>query len=443
MIENNQYLLQSLKKNVISPFQFAQNSIKNTWQSLNFDRLLLSIILIELLLGGNGYLVEIAGIRLRVLMYIFCMGWVAVKLLNESNEKLPRLVTGFSFCFAILTIFGTLIGLLNGASLAAIASELKGMMYFPMFLFFAVTIKDQEDIDLIAYLIIFCGLIQSVLYLSVLVVMKLGFISYSDVYLFLKKSDEFIFRHSPSQNFFVGFFYKGFFYLGIATIFLLFHPKEKKYGIGLAVITMTALALTLTRGVILATTLSLLLEIFLTLKKRRIFLIYIAIILAFASFLLYYGLRTEANLTSDRKEAVLASVVAMRPTDNIRIHDLQYVVQQINPRMILFGKGIGSPLGGRERIEMVFMEIFYKQGILGILFWFSLIATNFFLFRKIKKDRRSEVLPFFLSPIFVYLASMTNNFLTGSIGMSIIFICFVVLSRFSEKFQTHEINQRK
>lgn len=471
MTENNQYSSFSSDDSVPIKYQPAQDPKADSLYFRKFERSLLIVVLLELLLGGNGYLMEVAGIRLRVLLYLVCMLWVGVRLLSRPKAKLPRLVIGFSLAFLLLTAFGILVGLLNGNSLADMFIELKGMMYFPMLLFFAIAIKDQEDINLVSRLIVVCGLIQATLYLSVLLMMYSNLISSSKIYLLLLPSDEFMFRHYAGQKIFVGFFFKGFLHLGISTLFILFQPGKTK--LWLALLTIMALALSLTRGFMLALILSVLLGIFLMRDKQRI-LTSLAFVIV-GTGVLYHALQIEADLLcavdqpkdaeqkfclSERRkilklknsvhsprhqkaQALNPKNSFMRMGDSMRTTDLKDVINQLDLSMIFFGRGIGTPIVDRQRIEMTFVEIFYKQGIWGLLFWLSLSGTNFLLFWRIKRDHRSEALPFLLASVFVYFASLTNNFLTGSVGMSIIHICITALILIRKMQSQPELSERK
>ena len=46
---------------------------------MKFGKLLLVVLLLELLLGGNGYLTQVGGIRVRVILSVVCIAWAAIR----------------------------------------------------------------------------------------------------------------------------------------------------------------------------------------------------------------------------------------------------------------------------------------------------------------------------------------------------------------------------
>jgi hypothetical protein len=373
------------------------------------DRLLLVAVSLEVFLGGNGYLTEIGNIRFRVLLSATCIAWATIQVVSGASAKLPRQVLVLLLLFLGVTVIGVLVGVANGSQIEAIGGELKSLMYFPMIFFFAIAIRDQEDVSVVSRLIVACGIIQAIAYLSILVAAQSGVVSHSTIYLLLRESDEFIFRHNPEDEFFVGFLYKGAFHLGVAALFLLLDPVRRNKG--LAAIVMAALALTLTRGLIAAFILSLVVGVLL-LPKRN----WVAGLLVFGAAISVVLTSTDLIMLFERPES-----------DEIRLADVGTILAELNMPMLLFGKGLGAAIGGRERIEMTYLEVFYKQGSIGVAFWAYVLYTNLETFRRVPAVLRRQALVFCLATVFVYFATATNTFLTGSIGMSIVLISTVVL----------------
>jgi O-antigen ligase len=84
---------------------------------------------------------------------------------------------------------------------------------------------------------------------------------------------------------------------------------------------------------------------------------------------------------------------------------------------------------------MNYLELLYKQGLPGIGFWLVLLYINFMAFRSIERPKRQQALPFFLAAVFVYFATATNTFLTGSIGMSVVLMSTAVLLTLNKEQQ--------
>ena len=385
-------------------------------------KMLLIVVLLELFLGGNGYLIEFGGIRLRVFLYVVCLLWVFFRLLYQPSIKLPRYLIAVLTLFLFMISFGTFMGWQNGSRFAAITAELKSLIYFPLILFFMVAIKNRDDIRLVTQLIVICGLIQAILFLSLLLVMYSGIVSYNDVYLFLRASDEFIFRHNPEDEFFVGFLYKGALHLGVAGLFLLFGAfgKQTRW---LTILLIIAVAFSLTRGIMLAAILAIIVGLILVPDKKQIFVSIVVIFIGITVQLTALQVESaEISSSSDLK--------VLRQSDSIRLADLKTVWDELDAKMFFVGRGLGAQIGERERIEMTYVEVFYKQGIMGLFFWGALLLFNYFLFIKVKDKYATQALSFFLSTLFVYFATASNTVLTGSTGMSIVLISTIVLMVF-------------
>lgn len=391
---------------------------------IKFEKLLLVVLLLELLLGGNGYLTEVGGIRVRVLLSAICIAWVTIRLLSGQFAGLPHQVWGLFFLFMGVTSIGILVGISNGNSIDLIAGELKALLYFPLILFFALVIRNQADVELVSRLIVVCGVVQAFTYLAVLAAAHSGAVSYSTIYSFLSKSDEFIFRHNPEGKFFLGFFYKGAFHLSVAALFLLIHPVWKNKW--LALIVLTAIGLTLTRGLMAALILSLVVGAFLMPKKSWVGIL-----------LLLGGLVGITFLFTDLFASLYRPV-----SDEVRFADLNIILSELDASMLTFGRGMGALIGERGRIEMTYLEVLYKQGIIGLLLWGAVLLINFMAFLRVRGSMRQQALVFHLAAIFVYFATATNTFLTGSIGMSIVLISTVVLLVMN-KSQLHAVARQR
>ncbi len=453
------------------------------WQV--FEKGLLVAVLLDLALGGNGYLTQIGGFRLREIFYVLCMAWVVLRLVLIAPVRLDATIAGITIFFIAVTALDALIGYIGGSQPSAILAELKPLSYFPMLLFFAVTIRKREDLSLVAVILAACGFVVGLVYLMTLLAAAAGFIDYLKAYKFLEKSDEFIFRYSVDGRF-IGFFYKGTFYTAVAAIFLLFDPFRKTKL--LAAIAVIAMAMTLTRGVCGALLASILAGAVLNRNWRRApVLIGHAVLLA---AILSIAIRSETALIpppeephsgqridtppippapapvtapepaksapaeppkleaapagSPKLETVVPAPVppaeeikpeppeTWRPGDTRRMEDIGFVLQHTTLSTALVGHGLGAPIGSRNRIELTYVEIFYKQGLLGLAVWMLLFAYSFVLYLRIPAETKQFGLAFLLSSFFVAVATASNTFMTGSIGMAVVFIAatsLLVLSK--------------
>ncbi len=400
------------------------------------EKSLLSLVLIDLALGGNGYLVKVGSFRLREILFAFCIPWSALRLAKVNPIRLDPILVGTMILFVVVTAFDAIFGYLNGSRPGAIIAELKPLSYFAMLPFFLVAIRTRADLTLTACILVVSGTLLAIAYSLLLLTGKTGLISSDAIFDTLVASDEFIFR---TGNQFIGFLYKGMFYVCIATFFLILDPF--RFTKILAALAAVSIAMTLTRGLGFALILSLLIGVLLNRCWRLAFTV--AGLCALTAVVMFVAQRAEQRIlvglgalpsvtqpaTSHGREAPsnidTASALAksmQRPTDMQRTSDINYVFEHLNLSTLVGGHGLGSPVDGRERIEMTYAEILHKQGILGLSVWIILLAYLLRLYLAVPAETKHFGLAFFLSGLFVYLATATNTFLTGSIGMAVVFI---------------------
>jgi hypothetical protein len=443
------------------------------WQII--EKTLLVAVLLDLALGGNGYLIHIFGFRLREIFYLPCLAWAVLRLTYLHPIRLDRNIVWLSAAFFAVTVFDALLGYYSGYRVGAIIAEIKPLSYFPMLFFFLVAIRTRRDLTSIVGILIACGMLLAIIYLLVLLVIEAGFIDRLSMRMFLYEHfDEFIFRRMP----FVGFLYKGAFYICVAVIFLLFDPF--RWTKVLATVGIVAIAMTLTRGLALAVIVSIFTGIALSYNTRRALLLVAQCVLLVT--VLFFAEKAEiageglpsSQAVSPVKSAGASSILlavnsvdlvfpsarpaleAVKPEnrdfaasdqgvpvpgmmqragDYQRLGDFKFILERLDLSMVLFGRGLGAPIAGRDRIESSYPEMLYKQGLPGLLVWFLIALYTFRLYRNVPRETRQFALPFLLSSIFVYVVTATNTFLTGSIGMAVVLISIASLLVLSNEKQ--------
>jgi hypothetical protein len=456
------------------------------WQLI--EKTLLVAVLLDLALGGNGYLFHIFGFRLREIFYVPCLVWAVLRLTCIEPIRLDRNIVWLSAAFFAVTIFGVLLGYYSGYRTGAIIAEIKPLSYFPMLFFFLVAIRTRRDVTLTASMLVVCGMLLALAYLLVLVLTGAGFLHRMRLAWFLQLSGEFIFRREP----FVGFLYKGDFYICIAVIFLLFDPF--RWTKVLAAIGVVAIAMTLTRGLAIGLVASIFAGIALNYNWTRALMLVgqcglLLTVLFLAEKAEIAGQELPPSqavspvksagtsplpLTVKSVDPVVPSAVPAVPSalpavpsavpapeaikpekrdlvasdqdlpvpgtmqragDYQRLADFKFILERLDPSMVLFGRGLGAPIAGRDRIESSYPEMLYKQGLPGLLVWFLLALYTFRLYRRLPGQTKQFGLPFLLSSLFVYVVTATNTFLTGSIGMAVVFISLASLLVLSQEKQ--------
>lgn len=378
------------------------------------EKFLLTVVLLELFLGGGGRLTEIGTLTLRMYLFALCMAWVALRLAGGASGIVPiqtwRLL-GIFFCAICVA---ALVGVVRGSGIEAIAGDLKPLMYFPMILFFTMAIRGKDDVEKVSMLIVLSGIIQAFAYLSVLAIAHAGVVSYQTIYFFLAKlfgeltsGGEIGFRGNAPM-FFLGFFYKGFLYMCVAFIFLLIDPVRRN--LWLALMVLAAIVFTFTRGFLASLLLTFGLGTMVLREKMVLILMLLGV--AVGAFML------SADLVEPFRRAV---------SDEVRIADLRTVWGDLDLPTLLAGKGFGTLIGERERIEMTYIEVLYKQGLIGMAFWVYLLFVNLAAFGRVPRELRKQAFVFLLAGMFVYIQTSTNHFLNNSIGMGMVLLSTVVL----------------
>ncbi|MET4801590.1 MFS family permease [Bradyrhizobium sp. LB11.1] len=413
------------------------------------EKILLIAVAIDLALGGNGYLITIGLFRVREILFAICVPWAVLRLTVLNPVKVDRKIMTFVIAFIAMTALDALLGYLKGNNLNDIIGEIKPLAYFPMLLFFAVAIRSISDVTMVARILVGCGIIMSVAYLLVLLAAFTGVVSYLAVFNALGSIDEFIFRQAVDRQLvFIGFFYKGFFYVAIAMLFMIF--GRFAYGRLVATICGIALAMTLTRSLFVGFACAALVGLLLQWNWRR------SIVpigqLGVMAIIMLIAVQAETNLNLKEFAALgvirgpadlekyasqggvpppvpppTAAIFEARPTDNERIRDVKFVFQNTNAASLLVGNGLGAQIRDRDRVELNYLEVLFKQGLVGLGFWLLLIGYVTQLYFASAPGSRDLAAPFLLSGIFVYVATAFNTVLTGSIGMGAVFISIASL----------------
>lgn len=379
-------------------------------------KLFFILLLLELFLLGSGRLIEIGPLTARMIFFASAVFLaLVIALYIQKIEKKTGIILIFFLCIISIATFN---GIVSSAHIDMIVEDLKPLFFILMLLPFSLFIKTKKDITLVVKLIKLSSFILAILYLLFLVSMYLGVLDFSYVYSFLSgKSGEFFFRGHSNEN--ASFFYKGFLYLNIGFIFYIF--SKNRYSKFFALILFVAILLTFTRGFLLALFVAFLFFYTLDLRNKKsvllmVFIVMVGIVLA--PFIVeLFGNRAES--------------------DSIRFIQIYQVLEAITPLSFFIGHGFGIGVPIREmHMEIAYLEIFHKQGILGLLFWFAILSLIVRTYKKIN-NKSYIVKSFLVSAFFVYLQSATNPFLNNPIGMTVVLLSLTVLLRMRQ-FENRE-----
>jgi hypothetical protein len=361
--------------------------------------------LLEVFLGGSGGLLKYDTISLRKVNFVIALGLSA--LLYFFRKKINTEIIWITFIFLALLFFHSLVGFINYSNYPGIYENFFMQSFFLVLPFYALFIRQKKDVELIIKLMRFASVFLAAGYLILFSLLVSGAVSYVSVYTVLMQSDEFLGRG-------IGFWYKGFLYMCIG-IFFFGSLKNSWVKILSQIAIFFALIFTFVRGFIIALLGTDIFFNFFYKSKLRSAIIIVLGVLAFAYL---SAALEEASFNRDQSNLV-------------RVEQFHQVMSAVTPVSFFIGHGFGKGVLVRENhMEINYLEIFHKEGIIGLLFWLFLLAYVIFIYTNINRfNSENEIFarPFLLSTLFVYIESATNPFLTNSIGMNIVLITIVAL----------------
>jgi hypothetical protein len=370
--------------------------------------LLLSAVIIEASLFGSGRILQVGPLTVKMILFCLALLYSAWSFL--AGARLSNKVLLLVVSYTLLLCFGSLIGLLAGGEVDMIGGDIRQLSYLLILPFFEMSIPNVQRVWFAVRMIKIASVVMMAFYLAIGGLMLSGILSFGVISGWLNTvgNGDFMFDAAVGRV-----FYKGALYAGIAVILFFFdRGKWAKLGMVGAFIT---LVMTVTRGFILALFLVAILYLFMKRGKSVRRLVGIAIL-------------SIAGIVS--LPAVFAMAGDKTASNSERIVTAQQVINRIDSVHTILGHGIGIGVPVRpEHMEMSYMEIFYKQGVLGLLWWGTLAFLMILDLRKaIHNGHESFGFALFLSAVFVALESLTNPFINNPIGMAAVLISFVGLS---------------
>jgi hypothetical protein len=389
---------------------------------MRFQNILFYLVLIELTIGGGGRFTSIGDLSLRVIFFLISMILVVMNFNFVSKKYLS-----LSFLFLGLLIFSSFLGVVHNARPDFIYEDVKILSYFPMILFFCLNIDSSEKINNVIKVIKISSVFLSIAYLCVYFSLESGIINAKSFYESTFDSNELVFRSEHA------FLYKGFLFSLNGFFFLIFNGERKSNQnyiseIFLVSVILYSVFMTNTRGLII----SLFLSAFL------IYFFHSIINKKFSKIVLFGFILTILGIfLSEYIAVVLFSFSDVRGSnqedgDLLRLLSIEQVFNKITPISLLIGHGLGIGIESRPmHMEISYLEIFHKQGLLGLSFYALLlqrIFKNYFCIIKDKEqsDRvKMQSLSFTAASVFIYFQSATNPLIITPMGISVVLISIV------------------
>ncbi len=379
-----------------------------------------TIFLLEIFLGGAGRLTTIGPLTLR--MYFFILGMGLLLLLLMIGKKITKTTYTITVIFTIILVIAIIQGIVNSENYTYLFADVKMVLFFFTLPLFDVLIKDYKSVEKIQKLLKWSTVILAILYFIFLIILHSGVYSFRTIWLAMSKPEyhqEFGFRGESAM------IYKGFIYVCIGFFFFFFNKRSFKNIITTAFVFL-AIVLTLSRAfillVFLLTISYTLYKVIFSRKNKILNIIIISSIVIGGIALIPKALQMLGDKTK---------------SDNIRVVQLQEVGEMVNPWSFFVGHGYGVGIPLRpSHMEIMYLEIFHKQGIFGLSFWFLLLVYIFIKYYNYYKYCKNNGIKdhlnakaFLFGVVFLYAQSLFNPFLTNSMGMTFLFITLIIFEK--------------
>jgi hypothetical protein len=366
------------------------------------------LVVFEASVLGSGQILHLGHLSVKMLLFALCMLYILIA--QFAGDRMQVSTTLLLVAYLVSMILAISIGLLNGAELDRIGEDISPLLSFLLLPFFELTIRTPKNIAMVIRAIMVASAVITCAYLCITVGLWTGHLTYAALMVWLEPlgNGDFMFDASTGRV-----FYKGAIYLCIALIFFLFQRgRWAKVAALLMVLNLIAIG---TRGFFLALSLTGLLYLLIgrirTIRKVALFLpLVLAAALLLPKLFLLAGDRSDSNRE--------------------RIVTINQAFEHTNILTTIVGNGFGIGVPERpEHMEISYLEILYKQGIVGLCWWSALLVMLVLRFRRAIRwadPRRSY--PFFLSSIFIAIESFTNPFINNPIGMTFVTVSLACLN---------------
>lgn len=356
----------------------------------------------EVFLMGSGQDLHVFGpVTLRMLNFAIA-AFVGIVVLIRRN--IPIGIAQIILSYTLSIVISTCIGFLVESNSELIFMDIKMFLSLFAFPFFYYIVKNIETVKVLFSTFVICLKLIIIAYLIyMLVVYFLQLLPFDLVYLTLDPLDSFMFRGTDGAM-----FYKGFLFLPIVSVAFIIN-KEPIW----LLLSAIAIFLTFTRGFYVIFFCGILLNYMMSRKLS------FSVILGLSFLMLCIFIITNFlglfDVSEDRLEG-----------DATRVLTIKQVVEEINPFSFFFGHGFGHGVAVRkEHMEMSFLEIFHKQGLMGFSVWILFFLRVFQFWKKTNSTFEKYSRFFVIALILVYIQSLFNPYLTNAIGITMVMLSYL------------------
>jgi len=384
------------------------------------------LLITEIALGGGGRLIAFGPVSLR--MILFTLALLVSVFYFVSGKKIPKDYIYLLIFFSIVSLVGILIGISSRANPSLLWEDIKPLLYFLILPFFYFTITDLKSLEQISLVLKVTGILLALAFFVVLLLIHLHIVPFLSIYKVFLATGEFFFRGELT------FTYKGFLFLCIS--FLFFHFTGGQYKFLFMTLLLIAILLTVTRGFWLAMLGTYSVYYFTKgdwnfRMKAVLFASLAAGVISLGQFMIAKTSETIDQLKSENSPSKASlprkTLLGDRSySDDGRFQQIREVTVEATAFSVLVGHGFGNGITARPvHMEISYLEIIHKQGILGLAFWVYLFWLLFKKYRSAPQNGLRDA--FFFSSLFIFLQSLTNQYMNNPIGLSVILLSMVCL----------------
>lgn len=397
------------------------------------SKIVFFLIVGELILGGGGRFIAFGPITLRMILFAIAMIFTASYFFK--GMRISRTLTIFLIAFSLSLVLALTVGIFSGAEWRFWLEDIKPLSYILILPFFSFIVEDHYVSKAVSQLIVKGGVVLSIAFFVILALIHSGLIPFLSFYNLVLDTGEFFFRAETT------FFYKGFIYVCIALIFAFF--VNDRFRLPLLCLFTFAIILTFTRGFIFALAVTYAFYFFLEKKYGQVALGIALVILTvyFSKPIIYTASSGLHELKGLDQHVPKERLLGNREESDIgRIQQAKEVASQITPLSFFIGHGFGIGVPSRPvHMEVSYLEIFHKQGIVGLAVWGYLFYLLFVNYRGSSQDKYAKA--FYFSACFIFFQSITNQFINNPIGLSFALLALTYLH--SESSMLSGVNQQK
>jgi len=370
--------------------------------------MLMYAVVIEAAVLGSGQMLHAGPVTFKMFLFTVSLFYVLFALVCGDRIRTSTMLLAAAYLISIAV--ASAVGLLRGAPLDRLGKDISPLLSFLLLPFFELTIRTGRQVTRVVQCILLAAAAITGAYIYIVLSLWTGRQSYAALFewLYPLGNGDFLFDESTQRV-----FYKGAVYLGIALSFLLF--RRKRWARIAAVLMILNLIAIGTRGFFLALFLTGLLYVLIGPMRWAMKAALILPVLLVGAFLL----PRLFLLAGDRSESNQTRIVTMSEA-----LDRTTIVSTI----IGNGFGIGVP-ERPEHMEISYLEILYKQGVLGLCWWGALLSFLVVRFRRaLHSGKKGLAYSFFLSSVFIVLESFTNPYINNPIGMTFVTLALACMN---------------